>query len=237
MIKKFAQYLLLALVFVAFTAFLLQFISPVREALALVLELEAARASQDARKVSNLLAPAVFSDLDRARKQALSAPERVVRSLPFGDKFLILTLRAAVLEKRLDYRIVREGSPGALHVAMLQANARLEATPASATIPLFGIPTGPGRVSVWVGPAQAPSVLGYALSVFWNVRGEVITMKDGRRIFDPSIMLRTSERENARLFGLAKGPQGDEVLLAYLKYKGERQKIWLPLEDSQRNLN
>ena len=34
------------------------------------------------------------------------------------------------------------------------------------------------------------------------------------------IMLRASERENARLLGYEKEPQADSVLLAYLRYKG-----------------
>ena len=235
--RKAFQYLAFALVLAAATVVAIQFIPPVRKALALVSEFEAARVSQDARKLSNLLAPDMLSRVDRARKSALAAPERNVRNLAFGDKFLVLTLRAAVLEKRLDYRIVRDGSPASVHVAMLQANAKLAGMPAPVTIPLFGIPTSPGRVSVWIGPAAVPSVLGYGLSVLWNIRGEVITTTDGKSFYDPSIMLRASERENARLLGYAKGPQADAVLLTYLRYKGAPQKIWQPLNESQDTTN
>jgi hypothetical protein len=235
--RKVFQYLAFTLVLAAAAIVTIQFIPPVSKALALVAEFEAARVSQDAQKVSNLLAPDVLSGVDRARKSALSAPERDVRNLPFGDKFLVLTLRSAVLEKRLEYRILRDGSPAALHVAMLQANAKLAGTPAPVTIPLFGIPTGPGRVSVWIGPAEVPSLLGYGLAVLWNIRGEVITTKDGKSVYDPSIMLRASERENARLLGSARGPQADAVLFAYLRYKGEAQKIWQPLNVSRDQAN
>jgi hypothetical protein len=156
--RKVFQYLAFALVLAAATVVAIQFIPPVRKALALVAEFEAARVSQDAQKLSNLLAPDMLSRVDRARKSALAAPERDVRNLAFGDKFLVLTLRAAVLEKRLDYLIVRDGSPASVHVAMLQANAKLAGMPAPVTIPLFGIPTGPGRVSVWIGPAAVLSL-------------------------------------------------------------------------------
>ena len=213
----------------------LQFIPPVRKALALVSEFEVARASLDAQAVSRLLAPGVFADLDQARKLALTGPEQDVRNLSFGDVLLVLTLRSAVIEKRLDYRVVRDGAPATLHVAMLQANTKITGVPVpvSVSVPLFGIPAGPGRIYVWIGPAQAPSFLGYVFSVWWNLRGEVITMPDGKLVFDPSAMTRASAQENARLLGGSTGRPSDAVLLAYLRYKGEAQKIWQPLDVSQ----
>ncbi|MGE3644832.1 MAG: hypothetical protein AB7F96_13365 [Beijerinckiaceae bacterium] len=228
--KTIVKYLVVLLTVMAAAIFSLQFVPPVSKALALAVEYEAALAAKDAATLSRLSSPGVFSDLDRARKHALFSSEQEVRRLPFADRLLALTFRAAVIDTRLDLKVLQQGSPAELHVALLSANAKLSGAPPPRYAPLFGIPTGPGRVSVWIGAAQVPSYLTYVLSVAWNLRGEVIAGDDGRLVFDPAIMQGVSARENAKLLDRGNGPQSDKVILAYLKYTGAPDIIWRPLD-------
>ena len=205
-----------------------QFLPGVAKAIARVQEYELARSVNDAAKVAGLTAQTQINELDAARMHALNSEKSVVAALPFAERGMVWSIRAAVLQQRLDVKSVTDMSYGPFFEAFMAANAKQASVAASLFMPLAALPVGSDKTWVWVGPPGYSPWLTVLPSIFNGMR-VVVVPEAGDLKVDMTLMLQKSAAENAKYVAAPDGSVNPQMMKVLTGYTGDAEDLWTPL--------
>ncbi len=205
-----------------------QFLPGVAKAIARVQEYELARSVNDAAKLAGLTAQAQIDELDAARMHALNSDKSVVAALPFAERGMVWSIRAAVLQQRLDVKSVADMSKGAFFEAFLAANAKPASVAAPMFMPLAALPAGGDKTWVWVGPSGYSPWLTVLPSIFNGMRVAVVPEAGDLKV-DMTLMLQKSAAENAKYVAAPDGSVNPQMMKVLTGYTGDAEDLWTPL--------
>jgi hypothetical protein len=174
--------------------------------------------------VTRLSAQPQIDRFEAARIHALNSDKAVVSALSYADRSAIWSIRAAVLDGRLEPAGVNQLSGAGFHAAMLTANAKLAGRAiVPASIPLLGVPAGSGITWVWIGPVGYSPALTLPFSVFNGLKVAVVT-EAGQLKVDMSELLQKSARENAYYLTNPDGTVNAQMMKVISGYSGDHHR-------------
>jgi hypothetical protein len=231
-VRKLLTYMLALSVLLIAGVFGAQFLPSVLHAKSVVAAYEAARAAADSELVTRLSAQPQIDRFEAARIHALNSDKAVVSALSYADRSAIWSIRAAVLDGRLEPAGVNQLSGAGFHAAMLTANAKLAGRAiVPASIPLLGVPAGSGITWVWIGPVGYSPALTLPFSVFNGLKVAVVT-EAGQLKVDMSELLQKSARENAYYLTNPDGTVNAQMMKVISGYSGDAENLWIPIAAS-----
>ena len=223
--------LVLVLVF-AVGVFGAQFLPGVAAAKAIVAEYETARAAANGNRVTELTAQPQIDRTEAARVHSLTSDKALVNGLSYAEKSLIWTIRAAVLDRRLEPDDLTKRNGADFHAALLRANAKLSAgNVVPPSLPLFALPAGGGKTLVWIGPAGYNPALTLPFSVINGLKVAVVTEADRLKV-DMTELLETSARENSYYLTNPDGTVNAQMMKVISGYSGDAENLWVPIAAS-----